>query len=352
MLCFSKRKKKKKQKEINFQKKQKEINFQKNGSLLLEELIASSGGKYNPIRMFSSNEILQATNNFYWRNAICGGEFVWYKGTIENRTVLIKYYREEPCRPENFYRDIAVSSMMSSHKNVLKLLGCCLEFTRPVLVCEYPPENGALTHVVRNLGPVSAGIKPLPWNVRLKIAKEIADAVTYLHTEFPRTIIHRDLKLENIFLDENWSAKLSSFSLSIPIPEGDLGVTDMIIGTTAHIEPRYFITGFVTENVDVYRLGFVMLSLLTGKPETIFDNVHRGVSLPDYVEKVLEGILFNELIDPSMLNSADEDIPDHSRMQMEAFVELALRCVRFRPGEDVPHMIDVAKELKQIIKQT
>ncbi|CAH8268974.1 unnamed protein product [Arabidopsis lyrata] len=189
MLCSSRRKKKKQQK----------INFHKNGSLLLEELIASSGGKYNPIRTFSSHQILQATNHFDWSYAICVDRFVWYKGTIQNRTVLIKYYKDEPFNfdTDNFYRDIAVSSMMSSHKNVLKLLGCCLEFPRPVLVCEYP-EKGALAYVGGALV-----IKPLAWNVRLRIAKEIADAVTYLHTEFPRTIIHRDLKLTNIFLGEN-----------------------------------------------------------------------------------------------------------------------------------------------------
>ncbi|VVB06072.1 unnamed protein product [Arabis nemorensis] len=330
--------------------KEEEIHFQKHGSLLLEELIASSGGKYNPIRTFSSNQILQATNHFDWNHVISEDRFVWYKGTIENRAVLIKNYREETCNfiPDNFDRDIAVSSMMSSHKNVLKLLGCCLEFPHPVLVCEYP-ENGALTDQRR----AGAGIKPLPWNVRLKIAKEIADAVTYLHTEFPRTIIHRDLKLANIFLDENWTAKLSSFSLSILIPEGESGVFDMIMGTTSYIEPRYCSTGFVTENVDVYRLGFIMLSLLTGKSEFIHDpDIGNTSTLPEYVGKFLRPGLFTKMIDPSMLNSADENTPDHSRLQMETFVELALRCVSFRPGEDVPQMIDVAKELKQIEKQT
>ncbi|KAG7566077.1 Protein kinase-like domain superfamily [Arabidopsis suecica] len=344
MLCSSRRKKKKQQK----------INFHKNGSLLLEELIASSGGKYNPIRTFSSDQILQATNHFDWSYAIGEDRFVLYKGTIENRTVLIKYYKDEPFNfdADNFYRDIAVSSMMSSHKNVLKLLGCCLEFPRPVLVCEYP-ENGALAY----LGG-AAVIKPLAWNVRLRIAKEIADAVTYLHTEFPRTIIHRDLKLTNIFLGENWTAKLSSFSLSIPIPEGESGVNDMVCGTQGFGEPQYISTGFVTENVDIYNLGFIMLSLLTGKQgisiyqEPANGDSYKMILLPDYVEKCLGRGPLAKLIDPSMLNSADDDIPDHSKLQMEAFVDLAMRCVRFRPEETKLHMIDVAKELKRIENQT
>ncbi|VVB06070.1 unnamed protein product [Arabis nemorensis] len=188
----------------------------------------------------------------------------------------------------------------------------------------------------------------IPWNVRLKIAKEIADAVTYLHTEFPRTIIHRDSKLANIFLDENWTAKLASFSLSILIPEGESGVNDMVCRTSSYIEPDYLNTGLVTENVHVYSFGIIMLILLTGKTEYTSEVAVYLPVLPVYVGKFLEKGLLTELIDPSMLDSVSGDIPEHSRLKMEAFIELAFRCVRFRPGENVPHMIEVARELKEI----
>nr|AGX29263.1 putative protein kinase [Arabidopsis thaliana] len=328
------------------QKKEEEINLQKNGSLLLEELIATSGGIYNPIRTFSSDQILQATNHFDWNYVISEDRFVWYKGMIENRPVLIKKFQDcSVFDADNFYRDIAVSSLMSSHKNVLKLLGCCLEFPRPVLVCEYP-EHGALNCI--RCG--KEGVRSFPWNVRLRIAKEIADSVAYLHTEFPRTIIHRDLKLANIFLDENWSAKLSSFSLSIVLPEGETGVNDMVCRTSSYIEPDYFNTGLVTENVDIYSLGIIMLIILTGKSEYNSEVAVYLPVLPVYVGKFLERGLLTELIDPSILDRTSDDIPKHSRLQMEAFIELAFRCVRFRPGENVPRMIDVAKELKKIEK--
>ena len=220
MLCLFKRKKK---------KKEDEIHFQKNGSLLLEELIASSGGIYNPIPTFSSHQILQATNNLDWNSIISEDRFVWYRGMIQNRAVLIKKYQD--CSlfdADNFYRDITVSSLMSSHKNVLKILGCCLEFQHPVLVCEYP-ENGALNCIKRAR---DGATRPFPWNASWRIAKEIAEVVTYLHTEFPRTIIHRDWKLANILLDENLTAKLSSFSLSVLIPEGESSVNDMVCRTS------------------------------------------------------------------------------------------------------------------------
>ncbi|ESQ44303.1 hypothetical protein EUTSA_v10006097mg [Eutrema salsugineum] len=305
-------------------KKEEEILSQENGSSLLEELIASTGGKYNPIRMFSSHQIVTATNNFDWNYMSSVDRFVWYKGMIDNRRVLIKAYKEKQYGPDNFFRDIAVSSLMSGNKNVLKLLGCCLEFSTPVLVYEYP-ENGALTFT----GHARESAKPLPWNVRLKIAKEIADAVTYLHTEFPKTIIHRDLKLGNVFLDENWTAKLSCFSLSISIPEGESGVYDIVCGTTSYIEPNYLRTGLVTENVDIYSLGIIMLILLTGKSRAPLVDGY-SVLLLDYVQKILERGPFTELIDPSMLNGTSDNIPDQLRQQMEAFTELALKCIKFQ----------------------
>ncbi|KAG2325569.1 hypothetical protein Bca52824_008297 [Brassica carinata] len=330
MLRLFKGKRKKK-------KKEEEIHFQKNGSLLLEELIASSGGIYNPIRTFSSHQILQATNQFDWNSIISEDRFVWYRGTIQNRPVLIKKYQD--CSlfdADNFYRDITVSSLMS----------CCLEFQHPVLVCEYP-ENGALNCIKRAR---DGATRPFPWNARLRIAKEIAEAVTYLHTEFPRTIVHRDLKLANIFLDENLTAKLSSFSLSVLIPEGESSVNDMVCRTSSYIEPEYLTTGLVTENVDIYSLGIIMLILLTGKSEYTSEVAVYLPVLPVYVDKLLDKGLLTELVDPSLLETVSGDIPEHVRLQMEAFIELAFRCVRFRPGETDLHMIDVAKELKKIEK--
>lgn len=76
-------------------------------------------------------------------------------------------------------------------------------------------------------------------------------------------------------MDENWTAKLFSCSLSILIPEGKSGVDDIVCGSTG--EPGYITTGFVTENVDVYNLGFIMLILLTG------ESGFTSVLLPDYV---------------------------------------------------------------------
>ncbi|KFK34993.1 hypothetical protein AALP_AA5G220200 [Arabis alpina] len=225
--------------------------------------------------------------------------------------------------------------MMSSHKNVLKLLGCCMEFVKPVIVCEYAGQ-----------GPLQLEDKdgtPLPWSARLKIGKEIADAVAYLHSAFPRVIINRDINPRNIFLDENGTAKLSSFCLSISIPEGESSVFDDKVFSGVSVDPAYNGTGLVSDKFDVYSFGVTMLFFLGGELALVWLSAligEFGFPFPAYVEELADQFLY--VIDSSIWNGESEA----SALQVEAFFGLALRCVRFPPGQEVLTMIDVAKELK------
>ncbi|GMN74034.1 hypothetical protein TIFTF001_053106 [Ficus carica] len=114
-----------------------------------------------------------------------------------------------------------MSTQMSSHKNVLKLLGCCLEFHVPLLVYEYVEHGTFDDH---------RGIHSLLWKIRLKVAIGIANAITYLHTSFPRPTICRELTLSSMFLDKDFVPKLCNFALSLSIPEGKTHAT----GTSVH----------------------------------------------------------------------------------------------------------------------
>jgi serine/threonine protein kinase len=220
---------------------------------------------------------------------------------------------------------------MSSHNNVLKLSGCCLEIPAgPALVFEYP-ENGCLERLIHD--------GSLTWGTRLKIAKEIANAVTYLHTAFPRPTIHRDIKPRNIFLGQNYDAKLSNFSLSISIPEGESQVEDQLAGTIFFVDPVYVQTGFVTEKTDVYSFGVLLLVLLTGRI-----TLQERIFLIDYVKDLVEQDQVNEVVDPRIRGNRGEAI---DQQLVEASIELALRCTN-GSGEDRPLMIEVAKELQRI----
>ncbi|KAL4642678.1 hypothetical protein ACB092_02G037900 [Castanea dentata] len=207
--------------------KERERAFYENGSKLHEELIATCNGRPIPIRSYSSEELERATNNFD-RSRIfhTDGFSEWYNGSFEGRMISIKKYLRH--RGDDIFTDIAVSAKMSTHNNVLKLIGCCLETQIPISVYE-SAANGSLFD---RLKVTSDQREPLSWQSRLKIAREIAHAISYLHTAFSRPIVHRGIKSGNVFLDQNDVAKLTDFSLSISIPEGETHVeADSLIGT-------------------------------------------------------------------------------------------------------------------------
>ncbi|KFK37057.1 hypothetical protein AALP_AA4G207100 [Arabis alpina] len=301
-------------------------------------MIIDCNGTSNPIYIFSSNQILKATNNFDPSSYISRHRFFsWHKGIIQDRCYLIKRFKEEYILGSYeyvVYNDIVISTRVSNHNNFLKLLGCCLEFPLPVLVFEYA-ENGAMDEQ----GGVGNGSENrqelLPWNVRLKITKEVANAVTYLHTAFPRIIIHREIKPTNVFLDKNWTPKLSDFSFSISLPEGKSWIKDKVMGTLGYIDPSYVSTRIVTEYTDVFSFGIFLLVLLSGKPAVFTGSFGSHDNIHDYVKGLEEKGEFFEL---------DNAFCEKS---MYTFLELALRCCETRK-EERPKMIEVAKEIKLI----
>lgn len=103
--------------------------------------------------------------------------------------------------------------MVSGHKNFLKLLGCCLEFTCPVLVCEYAEDITQSAH--HFIDPA------LPWNMRMKIARDISNSLAYLHTAFSTMFIHKSVHSRNVFLDVKGVVKLGDFRNCIMIPQGE-----------------------------------------------------------------------------------------------------------------------------------
>ncbi|KAL1213450.1 Non-functional pseudokinase ZRK2 [Cardamine amara subsp. amara] len=309
--------------------------FLENGSIFLKRLIADCNGKSIPIRSFSSDQILKATSNFHSSCLVSiGGRFEWFKGNIEGKSYLVS--RFEDGTPEyqeshvgEIYNGIVLSARMSNHSNFLKLVGCCFEFSLPVSVFEYA-EHGALNKRGRIM--VNGEETILPWSVRLKIAKEIANAVTYLHTAFTKITIHRDIKASYIFLDEKWTAKLSEFSISITLPEGKSRIEDRVYGTIGYLDPSYIVTGFVTEYIEMFSFGAFLLVFLTGRPAFDLGRVDvDSILITSSVKGLYENGKLDEVIDPMIA----KDITSGQRLQVEACLVLALRCCEKR-DEDRP----------------
>ena len=193
----------------------------------------------------------------------------------------------------------------------------------------------------------------LSWKIRLKIVNEIASVITYLHTKFPRPIIHRDINPKNIHLDQDFSAKLSGFMLCMTLPEGETQVeNEPMLGTVGYIAAE-LIYGVYSEKSDVFGFGSLLLDLLTGMR---YGDSKRLIKCYDYcTPSYVRNHTMNEIVeivDPTILAKAEavgvgggEGV--HHHHQFHAVFELILRCHR-RNAEERPIMLDVAKQLKQI----
>ncbi|GMP38684.1 hypothetical protein CsSME_00009837 [Camellia sinensis var. sinensis] len=320
--------------------------FLENGSKVLEEFITSWNGRCSiPIRNFSAQELIRSTNNYDPRRLVDGDAYyALYVGSFGERPILVKKYRSLGL--DNFsggahlkagaVRDIVTTLQMSCHKNVLKLIGCCLESEYPFLVYEDVGSTELLSHSLFK----SEGRSLLSLKSRVRIASEIAYAFVYLHTAFSTPIIHRNLKSDIVIIDRCGVAKLLDFSTSIAIPPGESQVKDMVISSRSLVEPQYLQTGILTEKTDVYDFGMFLVELLTGQRIADIQLHLQYGCFEDYVHK---GGL-NEIVDARTREGSGGV---EQEQQLQAFVSLAMQCLQ-KEGEDRPEMIDVAKELKRI----
>ncbi|XP_034676768.1 non-functional pseudokinase ZED1-like [Vitis riparia] len=324
------------------EKKEREECMLKNGGLLLEKRISYFGGRYsNPIYNFSIQEIQRATDNFNGNlifNDDVSSFYKWYKGSLEGRVICIrKNFRSSFAEnPQIATNEIAVATQMSSHKNVLKLLGCCLETRVPILVYEFSSCEPLAEKIFECYGP-------FPLKSRLKIAYEIASVIAYLHTAFPRPIIHRDIKPHHFFLDNGSTPKLSNFELSIALPEGATHVDGDLCGTLWYMAPEAFLSGMFTEKTDVFSFGTLILELLTRRRASIIAQM-EGVSMRKFVEDHIENYGINDFLDPIILVEGGGVL---EQQQFQAMYQLALKCTE-EFAEERPTIVDAAKEIRRI----
>ncbi|XP_020415427.1 U-box domain-containing protein 52 [Prunus persica] len=263
-------------------------------------------------RKYTIEEIETATNDFSAGYKIGeGGYGPVYRGELDHTPVAIKVLRPDAAHgEEQFKKEVEVLSCIR-HPNMVLLLGACPEFG--CLVYEYMA-NGSLEDRLFRRGNTPV----IPWQLRFRIAAEIATGLLFLHQTKPEPLVHRDLKPGNILLDHNYVSKISDVGLARLVPASVANsVTQYHMtstaGTFCYIDPEYQQTGLLGVKSDVYSLGVLLLQIVTARPP---------MGLTHLVEEAIDTGAFAEVLDPAI-----SDWPIEEALK---FAKLSLQCAEMR----------------------
>ncbi|XP_047951130.1 receptor-like serine/threonine-protein kinase SD1-8 [Salvia hispanica] len=279
--------------------------------------------------------IVKATNNFSMENKIGAGGFgTVYKGNMPSgEEVAVKRLSKSSTQGlEEFRNEVMVIAKLQ-HRNLVRLLGCCIEEEERMLIYEYL-HNKSLDLFVFDYNRRTL----LTWPKRYDIIMGIARGLLYLHHDSRLKIIHRDLKTNNILLDGNLTPKISDFGLARIFEEDQaLARTKRVVGTYGYMAPEYAIDGKYSVKSDIFSLGVVLLEIMSGKK-------NRGYGDSDYFVNLLghAWILWKE---NRILELMDECLNDtFKECEVKRCMQVGLLCVQ-KFADDRPNMSSVVSML-------
>ncbi|KAF8409421.1 hypothetical protein HHK36_005497 [Tetracentron sinense] len=275
--------------------------------------------------------IAAATNNFSYESKIGEGGFgPVYKGVLETeQEIAVKRLSKSSGQGlEEFKNEVILISKLQ-HRNLVRLLGCCIQGDERMLIYEYMPNKSLdyfiFDHTRRTL---------LPWQKRFDITMGIARGLLYLHQDSRLRIIHRDLKTSNILLDTEMNPKISDFGIA-RIFGGDQSEarTKRVIGTYGYMSPEYAIDGKFSVKSDVFSFGVVVLEIVIGKKNRAFNHADHDHNLLGHAWLLWKEDKALELVDEAMKDS-------YVVSQVKKCIQVGLLCVQKYP-EDRPIMSSV-----------
>ncbi|XP_028197532.1 receptor-like serine/threonine-protein kinase ALE2 isoform X8 [Glycine soja] len=294
-------------------------------------------------KTFSTNDIKKATDDFHASRILGEGGFgLVYSGILEDGTkVAVKVLkREDHHGDREFLAEVEMLSRLH-HRNLVKLIGICIENSFRSLVYELVP-NGSVESYLHG---VDRGNSPLDWGARMKIALGAARGLAYLHEDSSPRVIHRDFKSSNILLEDDFTPKVSDFGLArTATDEENKHISTRVMGTFGYVAPEYAMTGHLLVKSDVYSYGVVLLELLTGRKPVDMSQAPGQENLVAWARPLLTS---KEGCEAMIDQSLGTDVPFDSVAKVAA---IASMCVQPEVSNR-PFMSEVVQALKLVCSE-
>ncbi|PHT53153.1 hypothetical protein CQW23_07615 [Capsicum baccatum] len=268
------------------------------------------------LRSFSFSELEKATEHFKYE--IRHGSFGnLYKGILSegNRTVAVKRLEKLGDEGEREFKAEMTAIGQARHKNLVHLLGFCLEGSEKILVYEYM-SNGSLADIL-----FSSEIRP-SWELRMKLALDISTGILYLHEKCETCIIHCNIKPHNILVDDSWTAKISDFGIAKFLVPDQVGNQLQVKATRGYLAPELQNSTLISDKADVYSYGVMLLEIICCRSNMDVNvSTEDEIFLPTWVHKCFVENDLKKLV-------GDEEIDVKS---LERMVKVGLLCIHDNP---------------------
>ncbi|XP_073147580.1 G-type lectin S-receptor-like serine/threonine-protein kinase At1g11300 isoform X2 [Henckelia pumila] len=299
------------------------------------------GVKLEELPLFKFTTLVNATNSFDIHNKLGQGGFgPVYKGVLANgQEIAVKRLaRSSDQGVEELMNEVVVISKLQ-HRNLVRLLGCCVEGEENMLIYEYMP-NGSLDGYL--FDSHKQGF--LDWRKRVIIIEGICRGLLYLHRDSRLKIIHRDLKASNILLDEELNPKISDFGMARIFGEKeDQANTTRVVGTYGYMAPEYAVRGRLSEKSDVFSFGVLLLEIISGRRNASFENDEQSPSLIGYAWRLWNEEKIVDLVDPLVHDSPMEK-------EIARYANVGLLCVE-EIAKDRPNISTILSMLSNEIAE-